>query len=179
MINHIGINRSHKLRALCKSIWCWAVKLSLWFSVAHMHSRWTRRLSRYIITSQLQRREWMLNSKILFLFFLFTVLSRYKTWQGKATKILVIPDWPTHSWYPKAMQMTTQALVVLEPRKRPLTLPSDSDASILYGNSWVFRSTRCLEKASDQSISTNYYGSLANSHLWAIWVILDQMGNTF
>ena len=39
--------------------------------------------------------------------------------------ICVLPNWPTQSWYPKAMNMLRQQPIELTPRKDLLTLPSD------------------------------------------------------
>ena len=43
----------------------------------------------------------------------------------KGEGICVLPNWPTQSWYPKAMKMMIQQPVELKPRKDLLTLPSD------------------------------------------------------
>ena len=52
------------------------------------------------------------------------VLKKIQTDKGEG--ICVLPNWPTQSWYPKAMKMTIQQPVELKPRKDLLTLPSDS-----------------------------------------------------
>jgi hypothetical protein len=41
----------------------------------------------------------------------------------KAQGIVVIPDWPTQSWYPKAVQMMVQTPMLLKARKDLLHLP--------------------------------------------------------
>jgi hypothetical protein len=46
-----------------------------------------------------------------------------KIQEEKATGIVVLPDWPTQSWYAKAMQMCLQPLIRLAPGKKLLTLP--------------------------------------------------------
>ena len=51
------------------------------------------------------------------------VLKKIQTDKGKG--ICVLPNWPTQSWYPKAMKMIIQQPVELRPRKDLLTLPSD------------------------------------------------------
>ena len=43
----------------------------------------------------------------------------------KGEGICVLPNWPTQSWYPKAMKMMIQQPVELKPRKDLLTLPSN------------------------------------------------------
>jgi hypothetical protein len=42
----------------------------------------------------------------------------------KAQGIVVIPDWPTQSWYPKALQMMVQTPILLKARKDLLHLPA-------------------------------------------------------
>lgn len=51
------------------------------------------------------------------------VLKKIQTDKGEG--ICVLPNWPTQSWYPKAMKMIIQQPVELKPRKDLLTLPSD------------------------------------------------------
>ena len=46
-----------------------------------------------------------------------------KIQEEKATGIVVLPDWPTQSWYAKAMQMCLQPLIRLAPGEKLLTLP--------------------------------------------------------
>ena len=55
----------------------------------------------------------------------FSVISMLlqKIEEQKATGIVVLPDWPTQAWYPKAMQMCLSPPIRLPPRKRLLSLP--------------------------------------------------------
>ena len=56
---------------------------------------------------------------------LFSVIATLlkKIQEDKATGILIVPDWPTQAWYPKAMQMCFQTPVPLGPEKKLLILP--------------------------------------------------------
>ena len=46
-----------------------------------------------------------------------------KIQEDKASGILVVPDWPTQAWYPKAMKLLTRPPVSLKPHKKLLALP--------------------------------------------------------
>ena len=48
-----------------------------------------------------------------------------KITSGKGEGICVLPNWPTQSWYPKAMNILVQQPLELKPQKDLLTLPSD------------------------------------------------------
>ena len=47
--------------------------------------------------------------------------------QQKATEVVVLPDWPTQAWFPKAMQMCVKPPLSVGPHKRLLTLPGRPD----------------------------------------------------
>ena len=46
-----------------------------------------------------------------------------KIQEDQASGVLVMPNWPTQLWYPKALQMTTRQPVILKPHETLLTLP--------------------------------------------------------
>lgn len=46
-----------------------------------------------------------------------------KVQEDKASGVLVIPDWPTQAWYPKAMKLLTRLPIPLKPHKTLLSLP--------------------------------------------------------
>ena len=51
-----------------------------------------------------------------------------KIQEDKATGVCALPNWPTQAWFPKAMKMTVQALVVLAVSKTILHLPTHPTA---------------------------------------------------
>jgi len=55
----------------------------------------------------------------------FSVIATFlqKVQQDGATGICVVPDWPTHTWYPKALQMCLTPPLKLGPGKNLLKLP--------------------------------------------------------
>ena len=53
-------------------------------------------------------------------------LALKKIQEDMASGVLVIPDWPTQSWYPKATKMLTKSPITLEPHRKLLTLPNHS-----------------------------------------------------
>ena len=61
------------------------------------------------------------------------VLKKIQTDKGEGIRVL--PNWPTQSWYPKAMKMIIQQLVELKPQKdpsqRPHSTPSPTRSTTL------------------------------------------------